>query len=75
MRANRPLSRVSIDDAAGQKRPPRQIQRERRSDRSDAARASSTLLTLSSTVAKPMMLGVNVVPRPVACAVNSCHQS
>jgi hypothetical protein len=39
------------------------------------ARASSTPLMLSSTVAKPMTLGVNVVPSPVACTVNSCHQS
>ena len=30
---------------------------------------------LSSVAAKPMIDGVNVVPRPVACDVNSCHQS
>jgi hypothetical protein len=32
-------------------------------------------LMLLSTAANPVMAGTNVVPRPVACAENSCHQS
>src|SRR5690242_13055195 len=39
------------------------------------ASRSSTRLTLSSVDANPMTDGVNVVPSPLACAVNSCHQS
>ena len=30
---------------------------------------------LSSVAAKPMIVGENVVPMPLACDVNSCHQS
>ena len=40
-----------------------------------SVRASSSALTLSSVVAKPMTDGVKVVPMPVACEANSCHQS
>src|SRR5262249_51447436 len=40
-----------------------------------STRASTSPLKLSSVVAKPMTDGVNVVPVPVACDVNSCHQS
>jgi hypothetical protein len=40
-----------------------------------SATPSSTLPTLSSVAAKPMMAGVNVAPRPAACDENSCHQS
>ncbi len=40
-----------------------------------SGRLSRKPLRLSSTAPNPMIDGTNVVPRPDACAENSCHQS
>ena len=72
---NGPLPRITIDDAAGQEDPRQHVGSEERSDWRDLRLRINTLLKLSSVGAKPMMAGENVVARPEACDVNSCHQS